>query len=349
MGCNDIITDEDGELLKQGVPEWVIRPYPNEHACRLKDPKQYDSFGRGKRKAENGKEYSIIFGIKGSGKNKKSEEQAYRYDKTVWSASEARSHCKKHDGIRFEPASEKTADVRIYRDISSGELREVTDAEKEKGILRPVLSSPAKDAHGTRVWNQSVRFKDVDYVPAFWRGQSSVPILYAHGGDLFYGNREMGRWLGFRIEKDGKLVGDPLDFDLKDTFAAERYRKHVERYADSWSLGFYYMLELTGDEANEFYHEQGVEEDGAPVFLGPQYVEVSDVTFGSNPEAHDRDALMREFRDLVSRDYIPRDEFDKIKQRLTDLEALLDKSGDTPSPVEVISRFLKRFQYYTRS
>lgn len=236
-------------------------------------------------------------------------------------------------------------DVKIYRDIFSGGLREVTDAEKEKGIIRPVLSSPIKDAHGTRVWNQPVRFKGKDYIPAFWRGQSSVPILYIHGYDIFYGDREMGRWLGFKVEKDGKLVADPLDFDLKDTFAAERYRKHVDKYADSWSIAFYYMLMLEGDEANEFYRQEGVEEDGAPVFLGPQYVEVSDVTFGSNPEAHDRDALMQEFRGLISRDYIPRKEFDKIKQRLTDLEALLVNSGDTPSLGEAISRFLRRINY----
>lgn len=237
-------------------------------------------------------------------------------------------------------------DVKIYRDIFSGGLREVTDAEKEKGIIRPVLSSPIKDAHGTRVWNQPVRFKGKDYVPAFWRGQSSVPILYIHGYDIFYGDREMGRWLGFKVEKDGKLVADPLDFDLKDTFAAERYRKHIDKYADSWSIAFYYILMLEGDEANEFYRQEGVEEDGAPVFLGPQYVEVSDVTFGSNPEAHDREGLVKEIkevRELIFGDH--RQEFEQIKQRLTDLEALLVNSGDTPSLGAVIERFIRRLKY----
>ena len=76
-------------------------PYPNEHACRLKDPGKYNRFRRGSRTSSNGKVYSIIFGILGANK---SEEQAYRYNKTTWSASEARSHCNRHNG-RFEAAS----------------------------------------------------------------------------------------------------------------------------------------------------------------------------------------------------------------------------------------------------
>lgn len=103
--------DKVRAALRVMTPE-EERPYPNEHACRLKDPKQYDSFRRKKRKAENGKEYSIIFGIKGTGANKKSEEQAYRYDKDVWSASEAGSHCKKHDG-KFEPAAPKKKSIKF--------------------------------------------------------------------------------------------------------------------------------------------------------------------------------------------------------------------------------------------
>lgn len=75
-------------------------PYPNEHACRLKPPGKYSRFRRGTRKSRNGKLYSIIYGIIRQGK---SEEQAYRYSKSTWSASEARSHCSRHGG-KFEAA-----------------------------------------------------------------------------------------------------------------------------------------------------------------------------------------------------------------------------------------------------
>ena len=78
-------------------------PYPNEHACRLADPKKFDSFARKKRKSSAGKVYSVIFGIFRKGGKRTSQEQAYRYPKGSWTAAEARSHCKDHGGS-FEAA-----------------------------------------------------------------------------------------------------------------------------------------------------------------------------------------------------------------------------------------------------
>lgn len=78
------------------------KPYPNEHACRLKDPNAFepDSFRRTSRVHE-GKKYDVIMG------RLKDEttmtEQAYRYPKDTWSETEARAHCKDHGG-RFEAA-----------------------------------------------------------------------------------------------------------------------------------------------------------------------------------------------------------------------------------------------------
>ena len=89
-----------------GVGE-VLKPYPNEHACRLKDPAQYDECKRGERTAEEpasvkGKKYSIIFCKKKGGKM---EEQAYRYDKEEWTAAQAKAHCAHHEGT-FEAAQD---------------------------------------------------------------------------------------------------------------------------------------------------------------------------------------------------------------------------------------------------
>jgi len=80
-----------------------MSPYPSEHACRLNPPDKYDSFARQKRKSSGGKVYSVIFGILKKGGKRTSEEQAYRYPKGTWTASEARSHCKDHGGS-FEAA-----------------------------------------------------------------------------------------------------------------------------------------------------------------------------------------------------------------------------------------------------
>jgi len=77
-------------------------PYPNFHACRLKDP---GAFQKGNwatylRKSA-GKIYHIIAGRLLNRRHM--TEQAYRYPKGSWSAAEARAHCKEHGG-RFEVA-----------------------------------------------------------------------------------------------------------------------------------------------------------------------------------------------------------------------------------------------------
>lgn len=81
-----------------------LKPYPNEHACRLQDPGKFDQMRRGTRDHE-GKKYSIIFGqVKGGDTW---EEQAYRYSKDIWTAAEAGGHCKVHKGS-FEAATEES-------------------------------------------------------------------------------------------------------------------------------------------------------------------------------------------------------------------------------------------------
>ncbi len=79
-------------------------PYPNEHACRLRDPDdfQQDSFRRTSRESD-GKRYDVIMG-RLEGEDTMTE-QAYRYPKDIWTEAEARAHCKAHQGILFEPAS----------------------------------------------------------------------------------------------------------------------------------------------------------------------------------------------------------------------------------------------------
>lgn len=79
-------------------------PYPNEHACRLQPPGKFDEFARKKRKASNGKVFSVIYGIFQKAGKRTSAEQAYRYPKGSWTAAEARAHCKDHGGS-FEAAS----------------------------------------------------------------------------------------------------------------------------------------------------------------------------------------------------------------------------------------------------
>jgi hypothetical protein len=103
--------EEEKEIGKE-IKEWVIKsvedyvdekPYPNEHACRLVDPAMCDKFRRDNGAQEhNGKKYDVIFGEMKD--DKKWVEQAFRYPKDDWTASEAKTHCTDHDGS-FEAAS----------------------------------------------------------------------------------------------------------------------------------------------------------------------------------------------------------------------------------------------------
>ena len=81
------------------------RPYPNEHAARLTDPQQYDSFAR-----ENdafGDGIDAIYGIKDG----VSELQAIRFEKEKWSIQDAQMWLDEndYDPILFEPAIEEAA------------------------------------------------------------------------------------------------------------------------------------------------------------------------------------------------------------------------------------------------
>jgi HK97 family phage prohead protease len=95
------------------APEPEIKPYPNFHACRIRNPKNFDRFRSSSETIEggdyDGKEVVILFG-----RHAATQEWAlmsYRMPVEDWTEAEARSYCQDHDSILFEPAtSESMAD-----------------------------------------------------------------------------------------------------------------------------------------------------------------------------------------------------------------------------------------------
>lgn len=75
------------------------KPSRNNHTCRLNSG-DYSRYRSEKRK-HNGKPYTVRFGIRKN--DGKAEEYEYFYPIDSWTASEARSHCKEHEG-KFETA-----------------------------------------------------------------------------------------------------------------------------------------------------------------------------------------------------------------------------------------------------
>jgi len=109
------------------------KPYPNEHACRLRDPGDFeaDSFRRTSREHE-GKKYSVIMGrLKGQ---TTLTEQTYRYPTDAWDVSSARAHCKDHNGILFEPAK----DVRDASSLATCKVRKLMTTRKPIEVVRAV-------------------------------------------------------------------------------------------------------------------------------------------------------------------------------------------------------------------
>jgi HK97 family phage prohead protease len=93
----------------------VEKPYPNEHACRLRDPGDFrqDTYARTSRE-HDGKRYDVIMAKLKPAKVPEGHdpdsmvEQAYRYPKDIWDEGPARVHCTAHNGIDFEPAKSES-------------------------------------------------------------------------------------------------------------------------------------------------------------------------------------------------------------------------------------------------
>ena len=94
------------------APDPEIKPYPNFHACRIMDPDNFDRFRTSSETIEDGdhdgKSVEILFG--------RNEETgawsltSYRMPIDQWTEAEARSFCRDHDGILFEPATGDVSD-----------------------------------------------------------------------------------------------------------------------------------------------------------------------------------------------------------------------------------------------
>ena len=122
------------EAVITGVKEMELKPYPNEHVCRLRNPDDFQegSFRRTTRTSD-GKKYSIIMG-RLEGEDTLTE-QAYRYDKEVWDADDAKTHCKDHDGT-FEAATEKALAFADQAETVLAAVKEWIDRTKSLADLR---------------------------------------------------------------------------------------------------------------------------------------------------------------------------------------------------------------------
>lgn len=191
-------------------------PYEKEHACRLRDPDDFQegSFRRVKRK-HDGKEYSIIMGRLED--ETTMTEQAYRYDKEIWTAPQAKSHCKDHDGS-FE-AAKKEDEMDIERKSIQIELK----ADKPGSFIARIATLNVVD-----------KDDDVTIPGAVEQGKEVLVSSYMHGS--WMGRLPVGKAVIKELEEEVLAEGE---FNLK----TETGREHYEAVKFSgglqeWSYGF---------------------------------------------------------------------------------------------------------------
>jgi HK97 family phage major capsid protein/HK97 family phage prohead protease len=179
------------QLVKQAMTEQIVateeaiieeRPYPNEHAARLKEPGQYDSIRRVNN--EGGQGVDFIYGIKDG----KSEIQAIRFDADQFSPAEARKWLSDHDfkAISFEPATIERAEEEVRK--IEGELFQralTTDfraAGEDRTIEFPFASeAPVERYFGMEVLNMDSQSMDLS------RLNDGAPLLFQHDPDKIVG------------------------------------------------------------------------------------------------------------------------------------------------------------------
>ena len=121
-------------------------PLQNTHACRLKSPSafQSDSF-RSMEREHDGKKYRVIMG-RLTGETKLTD-QAFRYNKDIWTESSAERHCGNHDG-KFEPAvSEENTSLRSEHLGMLDDEHKSRDLELEEISKREEIKLEDKDLH----------------------------------------------------------------------------------------------------------------------------------------------------------------------------------------------------------
>ncbi len=184
----------------------AIMPYPNEHACRLLPPIKDANTNRINNDREhNGKSYDVIYQEQENGKF---AQQAFRYDRTKWSASEAESHCKSHNGT-FEAA--------LGKDMTKPDVKILFKDKKKQIVFGVVFEPDFVDAHDEWISKDDIEEAAFNYLVNYRNTKlshkvdinedvqlvASMPIP----GDMTYNGTliKAGTWLVAHRIKDNDL------------------------------------------------------------------------------------------------------------------------------------------------
>jgi len=106
------------------------KPYPNEHACRVREPGDFEIF-RTSTTEVDGKSIRTVYGQEMG--TDEWDIQSYRMPISDWSEAEARGYCDDHYGIKFEPATGEDSE---YEDATASSTPDNDALDTVKAQLR---------------------------------------------------------------------------------------------------------------------------------------------------------------------------------------------------------------------
>jgi len=165
------------------------RPYPNEHAARLKDPAQYDSLRRVNDEGGNGVDF--IYGIKEG----ESELQAIRFRSSLFTATEARAWLADHDfdAIEFEEATGDGEGRSLTGKYQRAEMTTFDEVEDRTYEFPFSSEFPVARYFGNEILSHDEKAADLS------RLNDGAPLLFNHNPDRVIGVVE-----GARIDSKGR-------------------------------------------------------------------------------------------------------------------------------------------------
>ena len=249
-------------------------PYQNEHACRIRDPADFrrGSFRRVRRKSGARPLDAVMGRLEEDGSAMVL--QSYRYRKNDWSSSQARRHCRDHEGALFEPAKQSGRGAECEpckgdqpmgkEQIASS--REVVIERREspdEGAYRATIFVNERARQGPDLSVEGLQVENYMRNPV---------VLWAH--DMNGKSESAGLPVG-RTNRltnvDGRLEVD-FEFLTEDPFA--------ERVRNAWDKGF---LKAASVSWLPLESEEG--EDGNQRDVRSDLLEWSIVSVPSDPDA----------------------------------------------------------------
>ena len=249
-------------------------PYQNEHACRIRDPADFrrGSFRRVRRKSGARPLDAVMGRLEEDGSAMVL--QSYRYPKDDWSSSQARRHCRDHEGALFEPAKQSgrgaecepcKGDQPMGKEqiVSSREVVIERRESPDEGAYRATIFVNERARQGPDLSVEGLQVENYMRNPV---------VLWAH--DMNGKSESAGLPVG-RTNRltnvDGRLEVD-FEFLTEDPFA--------ERVRNAWDKGF---LKAASVSWLPLESEEG--EDGNQRDVRSDLLEWSIVSVPSDPDA----------------------------------------------------------------